>query len=31
MGRPLNLDILPVFLGHFEDILGNHGEIPHIG
>ena len=31
VGKPLNLGICSKSLGNFEGILGNPGEIPHIG
>ena len=31
VGSTLNLDICSIFWGNFEGILGNPGEIPHIG
>ena len=31
VGSTLNLGICSIFWGNFEEILGNPGEIPHIG
>ena len=31
VGSTLNLGICSIFWGNFEGILGNPGEIPHIG
>ena len=31
LGKPLDLNIIPKFWRNFEDILENHGEIPHTG